>query len=298
MQMARPRKPSLPILILFVLSIGLSSCGGSTSKAAEASNDVAAAVTPTPKAEPVEEDTTAVEEPTATAGTEPAPDMPDATDTSNNANKSDGQMAERTVNEERLGIILDLISQDLEAQELEYISSKGQDCSGIYHKIKDLVQKKMSVLGDKTKFHYPSFTADRNSRQIAQWYYDHNNFHIVQNAIADRNLITPGTVVFFGRTEEKYSNITIDLLTNPGKFVHDGTNGKIMHIAIVTKVEKDDAGNVIKYDMMHGRNSRNFASRTTANYDGPGGYGKAYAKFPFGNWNQQLVALAHIETPK
>jgi hypothetical protein len=224
--------------------------------------------------------------------------MPDATDTSNNANKSDGQMAVRTVNEERLGIILDLISQDLEAQELEYISSKGQDCSGIYHKIKDLVQKKMSVLGDKTKFHYPSFTEDRNSRQIAQWYYDHNNFHIVQNAIADRNLITPGTVVFFGRTEEKYSNITIDLLTNPGKFVHDGTNGKIMHIAVVTKVEKDDAGNVVKYDMMHGRNSRNFASRTTANYDGPGGYGKAYAKFPFGNWNQQLVALAHIETPK
>jgi len=117
--MARPRIPSLPILILFALSIGLSSYGGSTSKAAEASNDVAAAVTPTPKAEPVEEDTTAVEEPTdtatATAGTEPAPDMPDATDTSNNANKSDGQMAERTVNEERLGIILDLISQDLEA---------------------------------------------------------------------------------------------------------------------------------------------------------------------------------------
>jgi hypothetical protein len=301
MQMALPKKPALPFFILFALSIGLSSCGGSTSKAAEAP-DVAAAVTPPPKAEPVEEDTTATPESadtsTAAAGTEPAPDMPDATDTSNNANKSDGQMAERTVNEERLGIILDLISEELEAQKLEYISSKGQDCSGIYHKIKDLVQKKTSVLGDKTKFHYPSFTEDRNSRQIAQWYYDHNNFHIVQDANKDRNLITPGTVVFFGRTEEKYSNITIDLLTNPGKFVHDGTNGKIMHIAIVTKVEKDDAGNVVKYDMMHGRNSRNFASRTTANYDGPGSYAKKHAKFPFGNWNQQLVGLAHLETPK
>ncbi|MEM6397997.1 MAG: hypothetical protein AAF741_16725 [Bacteroidota bacterium] len=225
-------------------------------------------------------------------------DTADAEDASNNTNKTSSGLAERTVNEERLGIIIDLISQELEAQKLEYKSELGQDCSGIYHKIKDMVQRKMSVLGDDTRFHYPTYTADRNSRQIADWYYRNNNLHIVQDANRDRNLITPGTVVFFGRTEEKYSNINIDLLSNPGVFVHDGTKGKIMHIAVVTKVEKDDAGNVVKYDMMHGRNSRNFASRTTANYDGPGSYAGQHAKFPFGNWNQQLVALAHIETPK
>lgn len=287
-------------IALFSFILLLASCGQASEKAEDLpTENAAASVTPpepeTEKPDSAEEvvaDTNVIEE------TPAAPDMSDAGDTSSNADKSNGQMAERTVNEERLGIIIDLISEELEAQELEYISSKGQDCSGIYHKIKDLVQKRMSVLGDKTKFHYPSFTEDRNSRQIAHWYYDHNNLHIVQDAYVDRNLITPGTVVFFGRTEEKYSNINIDLLTNPGKFIHDGTNGKIMHIAIVTTVERDDAGNVVKYDMMHGRNSRNFASRTTANYDGPGGYGKAYAKFPFGNWNQQLVALAHIETPK
>lgn len=291
-------------IALFSFLFLLASCGQASEKAEDmpTANAAASVTTPEPDTEKPESPAEVVADTTAdtdlTEETPAAPDMPDAGDTSSNVDKSDGQMAERTVNEERLGIIIDLISEELEVQELEYISSKGQDCSGIYHKIKDLVQKRMSVLGDKTKFHYPSFTEDRNSRQIAQWYYDHNNLHIVQDAYVDRNLITPGTVVFFGRTEEKYSNINIDLLTNPGKFIHDGTNGKIMHIAIVTTVERDDAGNVVKYDMMHGRNSRNFASRTTANYDGPGGYGKAYAKFPFGNWNQQLVALAHIETPK
>jgi hypothetical protein len=291
-------------IALFSFTLLLASCGQASEKAEGLPTENAAAsmTTPEPKIEKpdspeeVTVDTTADTDVIEEAPADP--DLSDAGDTSSNTDKSNGQMAERTVNEERLGIILDLISEDLESQELAYISSKGQDCSGIYHKIKDLVQKKMSVLGDKTKFHYPTYTEDRNSRQIAQWYYDHNNFHIVQDANLDRNLITPGTVVFFGRTEEKYSNITIDLLTNPGKFVHDGTNGKIMHVAIVTTVEKDDAGNLIKYDMMHGRNSRNFASRTTANYDGPGGYKTTHAKFPFGNWNQQLVALAHIETPK
>ncbi|MEQ8706527.1 MAG: hypothetical protein RIC19_21530 [Phaeodactylibacter sp.] len=305
-----PTKSLSPFFILlFGTAVLLISCGRSSDQTENIPTENAAASMVPSKSETknptdtVKEaiaadttvDTAPTEEPEEPA---PAPDMPATDDTSSNANKSSGKLAERTVNEERLGIILDLISEDLESQQLEYISSKGQDCSGIYHKIKDLVQKKMSVLGDKTKFHYPTFSKDRNSRQIADWYYRHDNLHIVQDANKDRNLITPGTVVFFGRTEEKYSNITIDLLTNPGKFVHDGTNGKIMHIAIVTTVEKDDAGNVIKYDMMHGRNSRNFASRTTANYDGPGSYAKKHAKFPFGNWNQQLVALAHIETPK
>jgi len=295
--MMTPVKKIIPLIaILFGLFVLLHSCGGSAARPSESEGELAATA----------ETATAAADTTA-GNSAPGPDTTnvadtagatDATDTSSNADKSSGSMAERTVNEEKLGIILDLISQDLEAQQLEYISSKGQDCSGIYHKIKDMVQRRMKVMGDKSKFHYPSFAEDRDSRQIAHWYYEHDNLHIVQDAKAESHLITPGTVVFFGRTEEKYSDITIDLLTNPGKFVHDGTNGKIMHVAIVTKVEKDEGGKVVKYDMMHGRNSRNFASRTTANYDGPGSYARQHAKFPFGNWNQQLVALAHIETPK
>ncbi len=292
--------PRLLVALLPLLVFGLSACSNSSADASERKGDPAARVSeelaPGPEADT---SNAAINDSLNTLGQSTPPEQPaEPAAPSNNTVKTGSGLAKRTVDEERLGVVLDLISQELEAQQLEYISSKGQDCSGIYHKIKDLVQRRISVLGDKSKFHYPAYAADRNSRQIANWYHENGNLHIVQDAMADRNLITPGTVVFFGRTDERYSNITIELLTNPGKFVHDGTNGKIMHVAIVTKVEKDDTGNVVKYDMMHGRNSRNFASRTTANYDGPGGYGKAFAKFPFGNWNQQLVALAHIETPK
>lgn len=208
-----------------------------------------------------------------------------------------GNLPGRAFDEERLSVVLDLIAQDLEAQKLAYVSSLGQDCSGIYHKIKDQVQKKMSILGDDSRYTYPAFNQVRSSRQIADWYYRNGNLHIVQDAMADRNLIRPGAVMFYGRTEEKYNNLTIEKLTNPGKFVHDGTNGKIMHVATVTKVIRDEDGNVINYTIMHGRNSKYTASRTSGNHEGPG-YDKVFTKFPFGNWNQQWVAVAQIETPK
>lgn len=144
----------------------------------------------------------------------------------------------------------------------------------------------MLVLGDKIKFYYFFFMEDWNFCQIVQWYYDYNNFYIVQDVKKDWNLIMLGIVVFFGCIEEKYSNIIIDLLINFGKFVYDGINGKIMYIVIVIKVEKDDVGNVIKYDMMYGWNFCNFVFWIMVNYDGLGSYVKKYVKFLFGNWNQ------------
>jgi hypothetical protein len=192
---------------------------------------------------------------------------------------------------------LEVISRNLEARKLAYVSSLGQDCSGIYHQIKDSLKARITAFADPDQYKFPTFEAQRSSRQIADWYYNNGNLHIVQDGLADRNKIKPGTVIFFGRTDESYSNIDIDLLTNPGKFVHDGIKGKIMHIAVVTSVEKDDQGNVAKYTMMHGRNKRHPASRSSGNWDGPASVGQKFKKFPFGNWNQQWVALANMETP-
>ncbi|GJM34808.1 MAG: hypothetical protein DHS20C18_38090 [Saprospiraceae bacterium] len=208
-----------------------------------------------------------------------------------------GGLAARVVSDNKLATMLEKLARAMEAKKLAYVSSLGQDCSGIFHQIKDSVQVRMPALADKSSYTYPSFGKDRNSRQIADWYYRNSNLLIVQDALADGNKIRPGSVMFFGRTDEKYSNMDIELLTNPGKFVHDGSKGKIMHVAVVTSVEKDEQGNVTKYTMMHGRNSKYTASRTGCNYDGPGSYKKQFAKFPFGNWNQQWVAMAHIETP-
>lgn len=210
-----------------------------------------------------------------------------------------GGLTDHAVSEERLSIVLDNIAAELEAQNLEYRSDLGQDCSGIYHKIKDLIQKRIKALGDKSKYTYPTYAEDRNTRQIANWYHRHNNLYIVKDALADRNKIRPGSVMFFSRTDEKFNGPDIATLTNADVFQHDAAagKGKIYHVGVVTNVEKDEQGNVVRYTLMHGRNSKYTASRTDGNWDGPGGYGKAFAKFPFGNWNQQWVAVANIETP-
>ncbi len=211
-----------------------------------------------------------------------------------------GRLADHEVDENRMAIVLDNIAADLEAQKLAYKSELGQDCSGIYHKVKDQVRRKISTLGDKSKYIYPEFSVDRNTRQIAYWYHKHNNLHMVKDAMASRHLIRPGSVMFYGRTEEKYADLSADLLSNPDVFQHDKAagKGKIYHVGVVTNVTKDEQGNVVRYTLMHGRNSKYTASRTDGNWDGPGGYGTAFAKFPFGNWNQQWIAVANIETPK
>jgi hypothetical protein len=240
-----------------------------------------------------------VTEANAPSATETTITAPPSSGSGTTSTAAGGGLPARNQDEERLSVVLDLIAQELEAQKLAYISSKGQDCSGIYHKIKDMIQKRFKPFGDRSKYHYPSFDTDRNSRQIAHWYHQNGNLRMIKNAKADANKIHPGTVMFYGRSAETYNNISIEMLTNPGKFIHDRATGlgKIMHIAVVTKVEKDDAGNVTRYTIMHGRNSKHNASRTGSNYDGPG-FEKQHAKFPFGNWNQQWVAMAYIETPK
>ena len=266
-----------PLFLSLALCFFTGCSGGSEKTPAKVSDETT--TTPAPadtQTAAVIQDTTAAPPP-PTEEPSPAP------------NTGSGGLAPHEADEERLSVILDLISQDLEAQQLEYRSDLGQDCSGIYHKIKDMVQRKMKELGDKSKYHYPTYAEDRDSRAVAKWYHNNNNLYIVQDAKADGNKIRPGTVMFYGQTDKQYSNPSIDELTTRGV--------GIMHIAVVTKVEKDDAGNVTKYTIMHGRNTKYTASRTGGNCDCGGSTAKQHAKFPFGNWNQPWVAMANIETP-
>ncbi|MEM9848449.1 MAG: hypothetical protein AAF847_11205 [Bacteroidota bacterium] len=198
------------------------------------------------------------------------------------------------ITDAKMSLALESIAINMEKQKLKYDGSIGQDCSGIYHRVKDSLQARFPVL---TKdFQFPQYNTDRNTRQIAYWYHENDNLHFVQDALADQNRLRPGSVLFFGRTDEKYSNINIDVLSNADVFQHSGDKGEIYHIAVVTAV-RDDNGKK-RVTIMHGRNSKHPASRTEVNYDGPGGYKKVFAKFPFGNWNQQLIAIANIATPK
>jgi hypothetical protein len=55
-----------------------------------------------------------------------------------------------------------------------------------------------------------------------------------------------------------------------------------------------DQGNVVSYEMFHGRSAGKIAQRTTYHDLRP----KRKELPPFGNWNQQLVGIAYVVTPK
>lgn len=198
----------------------------------------------------------------------------------------------RTIGDNRISTQLALIAEAIEKENLAYRADLGQDCSGIYHLIKTRLKEQLPSLGNKSKYAFPEFSTERSSRAIARWYHDHQNLHIIDNGKADANRIRPGSVMFFSNTDQRYANMDIDLLAGNGN-----AKGAIMHIAIVTAVERDPAGNVLKYTMMHGRNTKYPASRSSGNCDCGATTGKQHEKFPFGNWNQQWVAVANIETP-
>lgn len=275
-----------PLLLSLALCL-FTGCSGNSDKATAKVSDE----TTTTPTTPADTQTAAVTPDTAAAPEAPTPETApgENTEPSPAPTTGSGGLVAHEADEERLSVILDLIAQDLEAQKLAYVSDLGQDCSGIYHKIKDQLQRKMSELGDKSKYHYPTYAEDRDSRAVAKWYHSNNNLYIVRDALADGNKIRPGTVMFYGQTDKQYNNPSIDELTTRGV--------GIMHIAVVTKVETDDAGKVTKYTIMHGRNTKYTASRTGGNCDCGGSTAKQHAKFPFGNWNQPWVAMANIETP-
>lgn len=195
------------------------------------------------------------------------------------------------ISDNKIGSILSSIAENLEKKKLPYVSSLSQDCSGIFHQLKDSIQKRLPALRKGSSYQYPEYKNIRSSRQIADWYYTNKNLLIVEDPIASRNSIRPGSVMFYGKPNKKYKNMTIESLTDKNN--NYTSNGAIMHIAVVTSVRTDDEGNVLEYTIMHGRNKRVHASRS--------GSKEVQSKRtkglpPFGNWSQQWVAVANIMT--
>lgn len=213
------------------------------------------------------------------------------TTTPDNNTSAKNSTTNRQTSENKITTALELIARNLEKKNLVYDSNLKQDCSGIYHQIKDSIQVRIPELADQSKFKYPLIRDIRSSRQIANWYHENNNLLIVNDAMNQRNKIRPGSVMFYGKPDKKYSNIDIDLLTDRNNGF--SSKGAIMHIAVVTSIETDEQGNVIAYTIMHGRNKRYPASRSSSK-EVQSNNRKGLP--PFGNWSQQWVAMANIET--
>jgi len=175
---------------------------------------------------------------------------------------------------------LTLFAENTENDKLMYDNKnpeKLQDCSGIFHRV---VQH---VKGSCNSYKYPEPKEARDSRSLAKWFHTNKNFNIVNDAVAQRNLIRPGAVMFFGRSGQKYNSLNIDNLTTD----------IIFHIGVVTEVTKDENGDVTGYVMFHGRRPGKHAQRSHYHKIAPPRAGYP----PLGNWNQQWVGIAYIMTP-
>lgn len=197
------------------------------------------------------------------------------------------------ISDRKIGEILSNIAENMEKKKLAYISSKAQDCSGIFHQLKDSLQNRLPTLAGGSSYQYPEYKNIRSSRQIADWYHKNGNLLIVEDPMASRNSIRPGSVMFYGKPNKKFKNMTIESLTD--KDNNYTSNGAIMHIAVVTNVRTDEDGNVLEYTIMHGRNKRVHASRSGSKEVQST---RTKGLPPFGNWSQQWVAVANIMTTK
>jgi hypothetical protein len=172
----------------------------------------------------------------------------------------------------------------MEAKKLMYDRenpARLQDCSGIFHQTVNFVKSKCDNAA------YPDPAVARDSRSLAKWYSDQKNLVIIDDPVKRANLIKPGSVMFFGSSGKQYpNNLTVAQLAS--------YNPKgVEHIGVVTKVEKDEQGNVVGYEMFHGRRPGVHAQRSFYHNIKPPRLG-----YPvLGNWNQQWLAVANIMTP-
>ena len=196
------------------------------------------------------------------------------------------------ISDKKIAEVLSAVSKSLEDKNLAYVSSMMQDCSGIFHQMKDSLQARLPSLAAGSQYQYPTPQVARSSRQIADWYHKNNNLLIVQDPLASRNSIRPGAVMFYGKSNKKFKDIDIDMLTDREN--NYTSNGAIQHIAVVTAVTTDEDGNVIDYTIMHGRRPGKVARRS-----GSKEVQSRNKTLPaFGHWSQQWVGIANMATPK
>ncbi|RME05137.1 MAG: hypothetical protein D6816_09210, partial [Bacteroidetes bacterium] len=185
-------------------------------------------------------------------------------------------------NDEELSFQLSLFAEEMEKKKVMYNNREPEklaDCSGIFHRTLQFVASSCD------QYLYPKPTDARDSRSLANWYNAHENLVFIKDAVAQRNVIKPGAVMFFGGSGKRYNHPPKDEVLK---------GGIIEHIGVVTEVKKDEQGNVIGYTMFHGRRPGKAAERSHYHSIEPPRLGYP----PLGNWNQQLLAVAYVMTPK
>lgn len=188
-------------------------------------------------------------------------------------------------------------------------ASEWRDCSGIFLRTSSVLAS--SCPDQKEQFIAPPGLPDfnpstsnvvpaafkdtpRSTKHIAHWYNDRGRFtpvyytpfakkdHAPATLVENRNKIIPGSILWFSKRKPTERKGLKKLISN------------INHMGIVTSVRTDEAGNIVEYEMFHGRNKRVAASITSNHlWDMNQKYKKG--KYPpFGFWSQYLVGISHL----
>ena len=224
--------------------------------------------------------------------------------------------------------LLSPIVQDLSAQRILYAqnpSDEWRDCSGVFLRLSSYVaaacpeqQGALAARPGISRYVEGGNNTSsvqgygRNSRSIAEWYAARGRFvpiyydgvtspgQIPPDLRRSRNLIRPGAVVWFSLDRPKAS----DGLS--GLFVRNVSRGPhINHMATVTSVTRDENGDVVQYEMFHGRSTGKVASVTKAHFwTWPTGYlgcsdrsdrSTCTKEYPsLGYWKQYLVGIGTL----
>ncbi len=147
----------------------------------------------------------------------------------------------------------------------------------------------------------PGNVTARSSRSVAEWYQKKGRFtpiyydgvqspsQIPADLRKYRNLIRPGAVLWFSRGKPTSAD-GLDAL-----FQKTSSGTHINHMGTVTAVKKNETGEVVSFEMFHGRTKSKPASVTRTHFwKWPDKYLQGGTKeYPsFGYWGQSLVGIA------
>lgn len=165
------------------------------------------------------------------------------------------------------------IAEEFEAQNIMYGSRELSDCSGIFHRF-------LRAFDDECPgYSLPSAGSFRASRDIAGWYDRKGLMTMVWDPLSLAHLIKPGAVMFYVPGNQDY-----------GPRDKDHVLSRVVHVGVVVSVQRDFQGNPTSYRLFHGRSSGKPASITDFHRREPS---RSNHK-PFGNWDQQWIAIAPL----
>jgi len=168
---------------------------------------------------------------------------------------------------------LQQIADSLTALNLRYSARNLADCSGIYHRTVQALQTRCPHIET------PDASRARSASAIARWYAERRELILIQDALAQADLIKPGAVMFFGRDLRVYRKLKPEQALKA-----------VYHLGIVVSVERDGEGNVISYQLFQGRAPGKTAAITNFHWRRP-----SRPTFPpFGNGEQQWIGLARL----